>query len=184
MNSPKSPLKKSVTFSDTITLNANQNSFSLRIAALGYQELQINKLIYKLDGFDREWNFVNESFMVNYSNLRHGNYVFKVKASHDNGTSDGSETTLFIQILPPFYLSMWAYFIYIFVSIGCATCIFLYFKRRSYKKHFHQMEKFKQEKEREIYNAKIEFFTNVAHEIRTPLTLIKGPLENIILKKR
>ena len=183
VNSPKSPLKKSVTFSDTITLNANQNSFSLRIAALGYQELQINKLIYKLDGFDREWNFVNESFMVNYSNLRHGNYVFKVKASHDNGTSDGSETTLFIQILPPFYLSMWAYFIYIFVSIGCATCIFLYFKRRSYKKHFHQMEKFEQEKEREIYNAKIEFFTNVAHEIRTPLTLIKGPLENIILKK-
>ena len=46
------------------------------------------------------------------------------------------------------------------------------------------MEKFEQEKEREVYHAKIDFFTNVAHEIRTPLTLIKGPLENIILKKQ
>ena len=62
--------------------------------------------------------------------------------------------------------------------------VVMYFKRRSNSKHRRQMEKFEQEKEREVYHAKIDFFTNVAHEIRTPLTLIKGPLENIILKKQ
>ena len=73
---------------------------------------------------------------------------------------------------------------YALLAIGCSVYIILYFKRRSNRKHRRQMEKFEQKKEREVYNAKIDFFTNVAHEIRTPLTLIKGPLENIILKKQ
>ena len=72
----------------------------------------------------------------------------------------------------------------VLLIIGCSLYAVWYFKQRSNYKHRRQMEKFEQEKEREIYHAKIDFFTNVAHEIRTPLTLIKGPLENIILKKK
>ena len=77
-----------------------------------------------------------------------------------------------------FYLFFIPYMVY------CSLYVIIYFKRRSNNKHRRQMEKFEQEKEREVYHAKIDFFTNVAHEIRTPLTLIKGPLENIILKKQ
>lgn len=180
---PGSPLKKSITFSDNIVLDANQNAFSLRIAALNYQVPQVNKLMYKLEGFDDDWLMMGESPLVTYSNLLYGDYVFKVKVAGDADARDGEEIALAITILPPFYLSVWAYCCYVLLFIGCVVYAFLYFKHRSARKHHRQMEKFEQEKEREIYHAKIDFFTNVAHEIRTPLTLIKGPLENIILKK-
>lgn len=177
------PLDKSITFSDSITLQANQNSFSFRIAALGYQVPKMNKLMYRLDGFDKDWITVGESPIVTYSNLWHGDYQFRVKASNSDGIWGPEEQLLYIHIRPPFYLSIWAYCIYLLLFIVCFVYTFWYFKQRSSRQHRRQLEKFEQEKEREIYNAKIDFFTNVAHEIRTPLTLIKGPLENIILKK-
>lgn len=180
---PNSPLEKSITFSDKIVLRANQNSFSFRISALGYQAPKMNKLMYKLEGFDEEWLSVCESPLITYSNLRYGDYIFRVKAANSNGVWNDDEILLNVRILPPFYLSIWAYCVYTLLIIGCSVYLILYFKRRNNRKHRHQMEKFEQEKEREVYHAKIDFFTNVAHEIRTPLTLINGPLENILLKK-
>lgn len=178
-----SPLKENITYSDSIWLRADQNSFSFRLAALGYQAPKMNRLMYKLDGFDDEWLTVGESPLVTYSNLHYGNYVFRVKAANSDGIWNKEETTLHVRILPPFYLSSWAYCIYTLLFLGCIVYLYLYIKNKSNRKQLKQMEKFEQEKEREIYHAKIDFFTNVAHEIRTPLTLIKGPLENIILKK-
>ena len=140
--------------------------------------------MYKLDGFDDEWLPVGESPVVSYSNLWYGNYTFRVKASNSDGVWNENEVSLIVRILPPFYLTIWAYCVYVLLIIGCSLYAVWYFKQRSNYKHRRQMEKFEQEKEREIYHAKIDFFTNVAHEIRTPLTLIKGPLENIILKKK
>ena len=140
--------------------------------------------MYKLDGFDADWLTVGESPIVTYSNLRYGNYTFRVKVSNSDGVWNEEGISLKVHILPPFYLSVWAYIVYALLIIGCSLYTVMYFKRRSNRKHRRQMEKFEQEKEREVYNAKIDFFTNVAHEIRTPLTLIKGPLENIILKKQ
>lgn len=177
------PLKRSITFSDSITLQADQNSFSFRIAALGYQAPQVNRLMYKLDGFDKDWIKVGESPIVTYSNLRYGDYIFCVKVSNSEGVWGTEERLLFVRILPPFYLSFGAYCIYLLLFISVFAYLFWYFRQRSNRLHRRQFEKFEQEKEREIYNAKIDFFTNVAHEIRTPLTLIKGPLENILLKK-
>lgn len=178
-----SPLKSSITFSDKVVLTADQNSFSFRIAALSYQAPRMNKLMYKLEGFDEGWLTIGESPLVTYSNLGYGDYVFKVKASNSDGVWNEQETSLHLSILPPFYLSGWAYCFYVLFFMGCLVCAIFYFKRRNYRKQHRQMEMFEQEKEREVYHAKIDFFTNVAHEIRTPLTLIKGPLENIILKK-
>lgn len=180
---PGSPLEKSITFSDELVLQSNQNSFSFRVAALDFQAPRMSKIMYKLDGFDADWLTVGESPIVTYSNLRYGNYTFRVKVSNSDGVWNEEGISLKVHILPPFYFSIWAYFVYVLLIVGCSVYTFLYFKRRSNRKHRRQMEKFEQEKEREVYHAKIDFFTNVAHEIRTPLTLIKGPLENIILKK-
>ena len=107
-----------------------------------------------------------------------------MKAANSDGVWNEKEVALIVRILPPFYLTIWAYCVYVLLIIGCSLYAIWYFKQRSSYRHRRQMEKFEQEKEREIYHAKIDFFTNVAHEIRTPLTLIKGPLENIILKKK
>lgn len=179
-----SPLTKNITFTDKIVLKHNQNSFSFRVAALSYQAPRMNKIMYKLEGFDKEWLPVGESPVATYANLTYGDYTFRVRASNGNGLWNKEEATVEVHILPPFYLTIWAYLAYALLAIGCSVYATLYFKRRNNRKHRRQMEKFEQKKEREVYNAKIDFFTNVAHEIRTPLTLIKGPLENIILKKQ
>ena len=179
-----SPLEKNITFSDRLVLRADQNSFSFRLAALDFQSPGTNRIMYKMDGFDKDWLTLGESPTVTYSNLRYGSYTFRVKVANSDGVWNEKQTTLHVRILPPFYLSGWAYGMYALLLIGCSLYAVRYFRRQSSLKHHRQMEIFEQEKEREIYHAKIDFFTNVAHEIRTPLTLIKGPLENILLKKK
>ncbi|HJD76366.1 MAG TPA: response regulator [Bacteroides reticulotermitis] len=181
---PGSPLEKSITFSDQLVLTSKQNSFSFRVAALDFQTPKTSRIMYKLDGFDTNWLTIGESPVVTYSNLRYGDYTFRVKVSNSDGVWSEDEVALKVHILPPFYLTVWAYCVYALLIVSCSLYIGIYFKKRSNRKHHRQMEKFEQEKEREVYHAKIDFFTNVAHEIRTPLTLIKGPLENIILKKQ
>ena len=171
---PGSPLEKSITFSDELILQSSQNSFSFRVTALDFQAPRMSKIMYKLDGFDADWLTIGESPIVTYSNLRYGNYTFKVKVSNSDGVWNENGISLKVHILPPFYLSVWAYFVYALLIIGCSLYVIIYFKRRSNNKHRRQMEKFEQEKEREVYHAKIDFFTNVAHEIRTPLNAIVG----------
>lgn len=183
VNSPDSPLEKSITYSNGIELDANQNSFSLQVAALSYQAPEMNRLEYKLEGFDREWYSVGRNSLINYSNLPYGSYTLRIKGSNSDGKWNETERTLDIRIRPPFYLSTWAYIVYVVLVLCSLAAIVLYFRRRAQQKHRQTIEKFEREKERELYTAKIDFFTNVAHEIRTPLTLIKSPLENVLASK-
>ena len=88
-----------------------------------------------------------------------------------------------IHIRPPFYLSTWAYAVYTVLALCSLAAVIIYFRKQTRQKHQQAMDKFEREKERELYTAKIDFFTNVAHEIRTPLTLIKSPLENVLVSQ-
>lgn len=175
-----SPLQKSIVFSDKLELAPDQNSFSLHVAALTFQAPETNRLLYKLEGFDKEWYGVGRSSLVSYSNLPYGTYTFHLCDSDSDGRPNGAERTLRIDIRPPFYLSLWAYALYLLLGICSAAVAFRYYRRRNRQQQRLAMEKFEREKERELYTAKIDFFTNVAHEIRTPLTLIKSPLENVL----
>ncbi len=180
----KSPLKESITWTEELVLASNQNTFSFRIAALSFQAPQKNKLIYKLEGFDTDWHSVGQLPIISYSNLPYGAYEFKVKGSNSDGVWNENVRILKIHILPPFYLSWWAYCIYVIVGGIAVWLTFRAFKTRTAERNRREMDKFEQEKERELYTAKIDFFTNVTHEIRTPLTLIKAPLENLLNKKK
>lgn len=174
-----SPLEKSITLADYLELKSDQNTFSFRVAALSYQSPDMNKLLYKLDGYDTEW-YEAGRVPITYSNLPYRTYTLMVKGANSDGVWNPEMRTLKIRILPPFYLSAWAYAFYFFLAVGLLFVIISYFRRRTLVKHRYEMEKFEQKKERELYMAKIDFFTNVAHEIRTPLTLIKSPLESIL----
>lgn len=180
VGSDDSPLKKSLLYSDEITLSANENSFALQTAGLSFQSSQKNNLQYKLEGFDKEWHTINSGNMIYYSNLPYKTYTLKIRGINSDGKWNKHERILHIQVRPPFYLSNVAYLIYILLILTAISFSIYRFRRRVLKRHEHAMRIFEQEKERELYNAKISFFTNITHEIRTPLTLIKGPLENIL----
>lgn len=163
-------LKKSIIYTDKITLPYNQSSFSIDFAALSYTAPEAISYSYMMEGLDNEWTHVKPNRKVYFTNLSPGTYTFKVQAEH-NGIRSKSEKAITIIILPPFWATPWAYLLY--SLLGAAL---LYYLVRSY--HIIIEDK----KEKEIYEAKIDFFTNVAHEVRTPLTLIKGPVENLLEK--
>lgn len=177
-----SPLSESITTSEAIELNADQNTFSLRAAVLNYQAPMSNTILYKLEGFDKEWYSTNDiNTSISYSNLPYGSYTLRVRGANSDGVWNPQERLLKIQVNPPFYLSWAAYIIYFLLLTATVTFIIRYFRKRNHRKHQQAMEILKYEKERELYTSKINFFTNVAHEIRTPLTLIKSPLEHVLV---
>lgn len=179
-NEPDSPLKQNITYADEIVLNADQNSFSCQVAALSFQAPEMNRLDYKLEGYDSRWYTVGKGSMINYANLPFGSYKLRIKGCNADGNWNDVERVLHIHIRPPFYLSNWAILSYVILGIVFIILSLLYYKRSSLLKQTRAMEAFEREKEKELYTAKIDFFTNIAHEIRTPLTLIKIPLENVL----
>ena len=154
----------------------------MQIAALSYREPQTSRLLYKLEGFDDQWRQCTPgSATITYSKIPYGKYSFRVRlpAGSDHAGPE-AEKLLFIEVSPPFYLSAAAYVVYGLLALGALVLIRIYYTRRNVRRQQQHIQAFEREKERELYNAKISFFTNIAHEIRTPLTLIKGPLENIL----
>lgn len=178
-----SPLAQSVTYTQNIELKYNQNSFSFRFAALGYASPEENCLSYTLKGFDKEWYYTSKSATATYTNLKPGTYTFCVKAANGKGEWNDEYREIQIHIAPPFWKTVWAYIIYVILAIIITSYTLYRFQKQITDKHKRQLEVLESEKEKEIYHAKIDFFTNIAHEIRTPLTLIKGPLENILKKE-
>lgn len=177
-----SPLKQSILFTDRLELNYNQSTFSLSFAALGYTAPQNLEYAYRLEGLSNDWTYQKGARKINFTKLVPGTYVFKVKASSSSGVWNGKETRLTIKVLPPWWVSRSAYTTYIILSLLLIYYLFHSYHRRMEAKNRRKMEQLRIEKEREVLESKIEFFTNVAHEIRTPLTLIMIPLSKALRK--
>lgn len=175
-----SGLKRSISFTDTIQLRHDQSSFTIGFAALTYIAADRTQYAYRLDGLDRNWTSLPANRKVYFTDLSPGEYVFRVRILNGQETGNSKETRILIRILPPWWLSPLAYFVYAGLAIALLYTLVSTYHRRQKEKQRRKMALFDQEKEKEIYKAKIEFFTNVAHEIRTPLTLIKGPLEMVM----
>ncbi|MCS3736669.1 hybrid sensor histidine kinase/response regulator transcription factor [Mucilaginibacter dorajii] len=173
-------LNKSIIYTSKIYLNHNQSSFSIDFAALSYPSPEMTQYKYMMKGLDKGWTGLKRNRKVYFTQLQPGHYTFIVKAANNNGIWTSKETTLEIEIAPPFWESNLAYFIYLLLIAGVVYYLLREYHNRNRLKNNRLIEILESDKERQIYNAKIEFFTNVAHEIRTPLTLIKGPMEKVI----
>jgi signal transduction histidine kinase len=161
-------LKKSIIYTNELTLPYDKSSFNIDFAALSFVSPEMTVYSYFMKGLDKEWTEVKPNRKVYFTNLSPGKYVFKLKA-FINGNWTKEEKRLSITILPPWWATIWAYLFYSIVIVSL-----IYYLLSSY--HIIIEDR----KEKEIYEAKIDFFTNLAHEIRTPLTLIKGPVENLM----
>lgn len=133
-----------------------------------------------LEGVDKEWIYTDGKNEASYTNLQPGDYVFRVKGSNNDGLWNTEGSSISLQILPPFWKSSWAYLFYTILILFLGIMTFRSWSKRVKRQHEELLKQYRQQQEKETYQTKINFFTQVAHEIRTPLSLIKMPLESII----
>ena len=173
-------LTQSVLFQKQIELSYKENVFSIEYIVLSYNAPSRNQYKYMLEGFDKEWNDAGNQQKATYTNLPAGKYIFRVTGSNNDGIWNEQGTLLTIIIHPPFWQTPFAYLLYILAVIGISGLIIFRIRRLGEKKHQEHMRQLQVEKDKELHEAKINFFTLVAHEIRTPVSLIIGPLEKIM----
>ncbi|MBN2519446.1 MAG: response regulator, partial [Bacteroidales bacterium] len=186
-----SPLKKHIGETTEITLNHKQSSFTIEFVALNYTRPAKNQFSYKLEGFDPDpdnyrdgWNYVGTRRLATYTNIKPGKYVFMVKGSNNDGVWNNHPTKLKITIKPPVWRSWWAIIIYIILLSVLTIISFKIWNERIKIKNQLKLEQLAREKEHELNELNIKFFTNIAHEFRTPLSLIIAPLESLINSTR
>jgi ligand-binding sensor domain-containing protein/signal transduction histidine kinase/DNA-binding response OmpR family regulator len=177
-----SPLTSPIYMQRNMELKHDQNTFSLSFVALSYQAPEKNQYTYLMEGVDRNWNMAENGLnRAYYTSLPPGDYTFRVKGTNNDGVWNLEDTVLQIRILPPYWRTKWALIIYGLILMGAMVWFTLYRLRKIKIIQDVRIKAFQEKHERDGYVSKINFFTNLAHEIRTPVSLIKLPLERIIL---
>lgn len=177
-------LKQSLLFSKELNLTHDNSNISFNIAALSYVSPESNAYRYIMEGYDKGWTDMTGNQKIYYNKLPPGTYLFKFKGANNNGIWNPMEKQLRIIVSPPWWSSTWAYVAY-FLTFGTIILLVLrYYFLLIKANNAQKMDSYERKKEQEVYNLKLEFFTNLAHEIRTPLTLIKMPLEKMMKSKK
>ncbi len=165
-----------------ITLPFNQNDLRFDYVALQYNEPLKNTYKYILENFDNEWIDAGNQRNATYTNLEPGEYTFKVNAANRDGVWNKKGASLKIIITPPWWMTNLAYFFFALIFFGMLYLIWKMQLKRIRIKHEYEMGKFEAEKLHEVDEIKSRFFTNISHEFRTPLTLVLGPVRQMIEK--
>jgi signal transduction histidine kinase/ligand-binding sensor domain-containing protein/DNA-binding response OmpR family regulator len=174
-------LEKAITETNAITLHYKENVFSIEFASLGFIYNARNKYTYTLEGFSRNWLTTDGKIRkATYTNLDAGEYIFRVKASDEDGEWYGQEARLKIIVLPPFWKTPLAYFVYFLLFAGSLLAARRMILQRAKMRFALEQERRETRRMHEMDLMKIRFFTNMSHELRTPLSLILAPVDKLL----
>ncbi|HEY5592541.1 MAG TPA: two-component regulator propeller domain-containing protein [Paludibacter sp.] len=172
---------KSVRYSNEISLNYDQNNVSFEFSDVSFSQEDNNKYVYRLEGLDTEWRTVKlNSNRISYNNLASGVYKLSIGRLNTEGKIALSKLDFQLTIHPPWYYSLLAKILYAILIIGFMMWVINYFR----EKHRTKIERIEKEKSLELSNLKIDFFTNVSHEFKTPLSLIIAPISKLLIETR
>ena len=167
--------KESILFCKKVELDADNCDFSVSIGSPDYVTHTAEQFVYRLLPLSEDWKTVSNPADLSFAGISPGNYTLEVKRI---GTADGPKR-LAITVLSPWFQSWWALCLYLLLFAGFIALCWGAYRKRQMQKLAEKEEIFTIEKEKELYKKKMQFFTEIAHEIRTPLTLIGTPLEAI-----
>lgn len=157
----------------------NKAAVSLDFVALEYTSPDKISYSYLLEGWDKGWNDAGQSRTANYTRLQEGTYTFKLKVTNADGRWGEEIHLLKITVLPPWFRTIWAYMAYLALISAVVHLVIQYRARQERLKYEIRLAHLQSEKEKEINEKKLSFFTNISHEFRTPLTLIINPLKEL-----
>ena len=168
-------------FMNEIRLDYKHNNFSIEFSALEYANPERNQYAYRLEGFDSGWQYTDASKrFAYYNNLKTGTYTFYLKSSNSNGIWNQDVQTVKVIILPPPWKTWWAYTLYILLVLGSAWYAYRVIRNRIRLRNALHMREMEQAKAEEINHAKLQFFTNITHELLTPLTIISASVDELM----
>ncbi|MXV50561.1 response regulator [Pedobacter sp. HMF7647] len=165
-------------------LNPQNNYFELNIRPITYIHSQKCQYAYYLEGNDKDWHFIGNDEKIIYNNLSPGNYTLRIKWSNGEGAWTKDVQIFTITVKQFFWLTPFAFAIYI-LFLGAAGYLYYRYRRNKFLiTHELKMEHLLREKEENLHQEQLNFFTNIAHELQTPLTLILGSLERYLYKNK
>ena len=179
----KTVLSKSISYTDSLQLSYKDEVFTFVFSAMDFRAPDKTKYAYRLKGFDKDWNYVGSRNTATYTKIPPGRYVFEVKASNSRGEWDTQVTSLYVQVAPPWWRTLFAYVAYMVIIIVLLDVLIRIALVRVKERNRMEIQRVQLEKEHELNELKVHFFTNITHEFRTPLTLILGPLEELLERK-
>jgi len=176
-------VEKGISAKKEIVISYTDNILTFEFAALNYRNSTKNQYAYKLEGFTDNWIHLGNERWITFTNLDPGEYTLHVKGSNNDNVWNEEGTSLKITILSPWWFSNIAYFIYIIFGISMVYFLRRYELNRQGLKHSFEIEHVETEKLKEIDKMKSRFFASISHEFRTPLTLIMGPIQQLLSEK-
>ena len=165
---------------DELRLSHRENMVTVSFTALDFSAPEKNRYAYRMEGLDETWIQAGTNPSATYTNLPPGRYTFRVRGSNNDGVWNEKGAALAVAVAPPWWRSWWAYALYALALGGLAAFVYRDRQRRVRLRHELEMEHLEAENLRQLDHAKSEFFANVSHEFRTPLTLTLGPLDDVL----